>query len=220
MRAVHSLPRLAEQCEGRLAQLHGLVDVLPTVPAGDDDRVVAYATIEALNLWASFSRAMYLSCVFSARRANGKRVLLGKHKHITSAPQAIDFAIKTLKHRLWKSRRPPWRWSDEPKWYDPSALTRLSPALALSNVSQIQAAFGVSTTVFRHLPTLRNFYAHRGEDTATKVRALIADDFPSLGFTSRTTPTEFLCTRLPGRPQNLLADWIDDLRQVVSLLPA
>jgi hypothetical protein len=139
---------------------------------------------------------------------------------VVTRDQAIEFAVLTMRGSSYvKNHTGPWKWRDEPQWYDPKVITRISPLLALSNLAQIYAAFGVPTPVFKELPILRNFFAHRNEDTASRVRTLISANYSSFGFSGRTNPSDFLCARLPARPQNVLADYIDDLRNVVGLLP-
>jgi hypothetical protein len=220
MHPSRSLAIIAAHAEARLESLYNLADSLPQAPDATHDRAVAFCVIETLNTWAGFARSFYLSCVFRARRASGTRVTLGKETHIRRPEQAIAFAVLTIRGTGYvKGRKGAWRWSDEPKWYDPAVITRISPRLALSNHSQIQKAFGVPTAAFSEMPVLRNFYAHRNEDTANRVRGLIAASYAGYGFSHRTNPSELLCARLPGRPQNLLADHISDIRSVVALLP-
>jgi hypothetical protein len=211
---------IGAQAERRLEYLHGLADSLPTVPDPSHDRVVAFVVIEALNTWASFCRSFYLSCVFRARRANGAKVALGKEAHIVTRDQAIEFAVLTVRgHSYVQNHRGPWKWRDEPKWYDPSVINNISPRLALSNLAQIQGAFGIPTVAFSEIPVFRNFFAHRNHDTASRVRSLITRSYTTYGFSRRTNPSAFLCARLPARPQNVLADYIDDIRNVTALMP-
>src|SRR5438046_723271 len=103
MRPVDSLSRLSGLCDARLGQLQALVDVVPRQPRRADDRVIAYAAIEALNLWALFVRSFYLSCVFNARRSNGARVAHGYPR--VSRSQAIDVAVQTATPVLASRRK-------------------------------------------------------------------------------------------------------------------
>ena len=220
MHPSRKLDVIATHAERRLNYLHDLADSLPTVPDKSHDRLVAFAVIETLNTWAAFCRSFYLSCVFRAERANGTRVTLGKETHIVTRDQAIEFAVLTTRGQTYvKNHKGPWKWRDEPNWYDPRVITALSPRLALSNLAQIQAAFGIPTAVFSEMPVFRNFFAHRNQDTASRVRTVIAANYTAFGFSKRTTPSVFLCARIPGRPQNVLADYIDDIRNVTALMP-
>lgn len=220
MRPSGTLEILASHASGRLDYLGELADKLPLQPDRRHDKEVAFLAIEGLNVWSSFSRSFYLSCVFRATRTSGAKVMLGKHAQIKSHTQAIDFAVRTMKGAKYaQTRKPPWTWRDEPTWYDPRVIYALSIQLALSNLSKIQAALGLQTAVFAELPIFRNFFAHRNEHTASRVRGLISSSYSGHGFTTRTHATTFLCARLPGRPQNILADYLDDLRNVIGIMP-
>lgn len=39
-----------------------------------------------------------------------------------------------------------------------------------------------------------------------------------VGVSARLRPSDILCSRAPGRPQNVLADWLDDIRNIASLM--
>src|SRR5665213_3293819 len=125
MRPSQSLTLPATQAEKRLSHLRALVDALPVPPDATQDRIVAFAVIEALNTWTTFARSFYLSCVFRATRSSGAKVSLGASAHIKSKADAIDFAVRTVKPGYAKSRKPPWDWRDEPTWYDPRVVLKL-----------------------------------------------------------------------------------------------
>ena len=75
-----------------------------------DDRTIAFVAIEALNLWAAFVRAVYLSCVHNARRESGGRVsvsVTGLHNNVA----AIAFSRNIVKvtrrgEPIWHERVP------------------------------------------------------------------------------------------------------------------
>jgi hypothetical protein len=173
--------------------------------------VVAYAAIEAHNLWASFARAFYLSCVLRATRETGIPITITAPGLLTTS-DAIQYAVRLLKPRL--TTGPPFTRRDEPVWHDPNTLLKLLSSLGASNLLEVQAALSYPTKVFRLLPTVRNFFAHRNEETAQKSSGVAR----SLGLSGKLKPGEVLCSVLPGRPQNVLADWLDDLRAVMTLL--
>jgi hypothetical protein len=166
------------------------------------DEQVSFLTIEASNLWAGFSKAFFLSCVFRAKRESGRRVV--STQVFPRTTDAISFAIAEINPALGR----------EPNWADPNILLILLQRAGVSNYAEALAALAVPTTVFRDLPTMRNFFAHRGEVTARKTKRVAR----SAGLSGDLRPSDIMCSRRPGRPQNLLADWIDDMRNVIDLI--
>ncbi len=200
-----------KQSLGRRAVfLRQLIDALSPPLDAAADRLVSYTAIEALNTWASFARAYYLSCcLYHARRANGTNVTL-TGTTITSSIDALFWAARVVKG----AKKPPINRREEPAWHDPNTLLKTFAALNVSNLSQVQAAFSYSTSAFAYLPTVRNFFAHRNKDTMHKVR----DVARHLGINPNQRACEIVCSAMGGRPQNILADWLDDLRNVAVLL--
>jgi hypothetical protein len=125
----------------------------------------------------------------------------------------MQLAMQHLKPKL-AGKGPPWNRREEPTWHERQTLLKLSSILGASNDSQIQAALSYKTWVFADLPVFRNFFAHRNDETAKRARALASHYTVS----SQLRPSEILCSVAPGRPQRVLADWLDDLRNVVDLL--
>lgn len=194
----------------RAVFLRQLVNALSPPLQASDDRLVSYTTMEALNMWGSFSRAYYLSCcLYQARRTTGARVTLATGG-ITNTLDALFFAARVMRG----AKRPPINRRQEPAWHDPNTLLKTFAVLNVSNLNQIQAAFSYSTSAFAHLPTIRNCFAHRNDETMYKVR----DVARNLGVNPNQRACEIMCSALAGRPQNILADWLDDLRNVSVLL--
>ena len=206
------LGSLREKATRRLLRFRVLADSCTLPVTNEKDRLVAYLTIEALNLWETFVRFFYLSCaVMHPRTESGNLVQVGG-VNIPSVIDALEFSIRTLRPSLGK--RPPWNRQDEPMWREPSTLVKLAHAAGVSNERQIIAAFGYSTAVFHHLPTVRNFYAHRNDSTAKKTEGVAR----YYQLSPKLRPSELLCSKPIGRPQTLLSDWLDDLRNVITLM--
>jgi hypothetical protein len=211
MRAILSFSKLHKVARRRLMALRLLVESVGLPVTTEVDRVIAYVTIESLNLWSSFARSYYLSYVFSAKRDNHTKVTIGV-LGVRTTEEAIDFAVRRMKPKFRVGG--PWRRRDEPTWHDPNTLQVLCSSLVVSNLTQIYAAFSYQTDVFMYLPTIRNFFAHRNDDTAGKVATIAR----SYGIETKLRPSEILCSRAVGRPQNVLLDWISDLGNVIELL--
>ena len=209
MRKVRSLEDLGTSASRRLLRLRLLVESLVPPLKADHDRLVAFVVIEALNLWASFARSFYISCLLRAFRPSGTRVTI-RATGIKRSGDAISFAMT----QMGRKRPPPWKRRDEPVWRDPQTLIRLFSASGASNLPQVLTAFSYPPAVFGQLPVARNFFAHRNDETAAEVANLAR----SLLLSTKLRPLEVVCSRLSGRPQNVLADWLDDLRNVIELL--
>jgi hypothetical protein len=166
------------------------------------DRLVAFVAIECLSLWSNFTRSFYLSCVHGAKRASGGRVLVtvaGIHSNF----DALNFSRSQFAYRR----------HSEPVWHETKTLLKLLRAAGASNLPQVQSALSVGPQVFKYLPTVRNFFAHRCDETFKKSSGIARQLGVGLGL----RPCEIVCSQLPGRPQNVLADWIDDMRNVIEL---
>lgn len=211
MNAVSALDCLGEKATRRLFRLRGLIDTFAPPIQTEKDRVVAFAAIEALNLWDSFARSYYLSCVFGAKLRSGSAVRLSL-AGLRTADAAVRSAMASA------GRRAPIggliRRRDEPSWHDVQLLLKLFQYVGASHLAQLQSALSYPTDVFRFLPTVRNFFAHRNRDTAHKVR----DAAPLLGVLGPSKPSDIVCSWRANRPQNILADWLDDMRTVILLM--
>ena len=213
MRPCPHLVDLSDKAGRRLIRLRELVRLRAIPLSDEDDRAFSFVCIEAANLWARYSRSFYLSCAARARDASGVRVA-----HLTASARthqdALTVAIHGITPRLL-GKSAPWTSRDEPDWRQPAVLDRALFLLGATNLPKVRAAFALPNNVFRDLPTFRNFYAHRGMETANRVRHVAR----SYALPGDLHPTEILGTRLTGRPQCILADWVDELRQVIDLMP-
>jgi hypothetical protein len=193
-----------------LIKLHSKVNHLTPTTSILDDEQIAFVVIEAMNVWASFVRAYYLSWFMHPRTITGQRIACSHHFGLFQ--DALIFAIRRLRSRGYSGVRPSRR--DEPTWHDPTTLLTLAVEIGVSNLSQVQAAFSLGATYPANLPTVRNFYAHRNDETFRKVR----DRAILLGLGRNLRPCEFVCTAQPSRPQNLISDWLDEIRLTIELL--
>jgi hypothetical protein len=186
-----------------------LVQVLSRPASTEDDRIAAFVTIEAVNSWASFSRAFYVSCALGALRANGKRVAVGI-AGLNTPTDALLLATKRLKgfkgHTV--TRR------DEPAWHKVNNLITLCGHLGASNLPEVVAAFGYATKAFDCLPTLRNFFAHRNQDTCQEC-TVMATSIPVPPF---RRPADIAVHRDYAKPMNVLSGWIRDMTFVADQL--
>jgi hypothetical protein len=190
----------------------------PYALARERETGVTHCVLELHNCWYSISRSLYLSSAFRARDGNGARITLAHVPQATSMDDALGHAIGRAKPRLFSRRSPPWTWSDEPSWSKAKVLLDSLDELGASNLPTVTAALSLPGATIDNLGPFRNFFAHRGEDTARKLRPLLS----RYAISPTLRATEALAMRASGpqgqRPQPLLVDWIDDVRNVVALI--
>ena len=196
--------------------------VLAVSPIPQDSHVdasVGFVIIELDNLWAGISRSFFLSVAFCARDGNGIRVQLSKVSKARSTDEALTHAIRRCKP--WRYRRGsngPWTWRDEPLWWNPQTLLDAIDEIGASNYQQVSAAMSATPSAFSYLHTFRNFYAHRSKGTRTG----IITHLRRLQFPTTYTATAALTTPIVQqgqiRPQPLVLDCLDDIRNTILLL--
>lgn len=212
MRVVTHTPQLYWMARRRTYYIESLLPTSQVSKTRDLDREVSFAAVELLNTWARFSRTMYFSVCKGVRDANGTRVA-------TSTPlPSFETAQRHAAQYFKKHQLPPGKLThrDEPNWHDPKTLQRLLHNIGASNASTIDAALSLQTRVFQDLPSVRNFYGHRGEDTARKAT--------NVGRQYRVGaslhPTDLCLAFAPGRAQSILRDWVFDARTVMRIAAA
>jgi hypothetical protein len=198
---------LARQLKHRAWRLIPLIRTTSAPATADADRLVAYVTIEAVNAWASFCRAFYISCAMRAYTASGTRVAVTA-SGLNTPQDALLLALQRLKG----FKKTSFKRLDEPSWHNVNNLITMLGHIGASNHGVVVAAFGYSTQAFNCLPTLRNFFAHRNADTCGKCHSLAA----AIPVSLAKRPADILLHRDYAKPMNLLAEWINDMSQVAD----
>ena len=208
MRIVRNLSKLQQTATRRLLKLKSFAPGVGPVHGFDDDQRVSFVSIELVNLWSEFCRFYFISCALGVRGMKGGRVLTTTP--LNTKEEAITFAVVYKNPK--KTGNGPWTWLDEPTWRRPTTILNLLTRLGASNVTQVQAAFGYSTVVFDHLPTVRNFFCHRNEGTSNKLAAVAR----AVKVPPKARAIDIVCSASPTGTQSILREWIDDLRLVVE----
>ena len=211
MRPAKDLGKLHRAAERRSLALRRLVESLSPPLVQSDTRVVAFATIEAGNLWSLFCRSFYVSCMLQATRLSGTRVTTTAQ--IATEVDAILFSVRST-NPGWAKARKLVTPRDEPAWQDLSVLLQLFQNARASNEPQVQAALSNSSRFFDQLSTARNFFAHRGKVTSQKVIAVAR----SKGVNPALRPSEIMSSRPAGRPNNMITEWLDDVLVAADLM--
>jgi hypothetical protein len=209
----HHLGKVSGRAKKRIARLRKRVSLVAYPPTQNDDLTLAWAAIECHNLWSGFLRAYYLSGAIRTRTRAG---IVVKFNSMTfpTADSAVRFAIQTLRKPKFIPIKPSRL--DEPPWHDTGNFLQLHKVVGASNLLQIYAAFAGGSTFAKLLKDIRNFYAHRCDETFRKAAAVGV----TLGLATKPTlrASSIMSSRLPKRPQNVIMDWLDDMENVVDLL--
>lgn len=216
MKSERELLLLKERALRKLFYLSTISEALVRPRERAEDRAATYVAIEAMNFWSCFVREHYLSCAVRHARSAGGNILTYTHAALKSERDALLLALQIVDPTRFRSvrSRPTLRRRDEPNWFNPAVIVRLSTALGLSNKSDIISATSYPTMLFRDLPVVRNFYAHRSFETARRVKTLSRQSYGILV----NHPNEFSIVKWSGRTQNLLSEWVDDLKDVCRLM--
>ena len=183
------------------------------------DPGIAVAVVELDNLWTGVARSLYLSSAFCARDGTGKPLDLGVPPCRTTN-EALGHAIKRCKEDVFSAKDGvgPWEVGDEPAWGRTKHLLASLDAIGASNYDKISGALSLTPKVFPYMHTFRNFYAHRSMEAKIQVEGVVR----AYGLPTRCAPTRILVSPVVTpegvRPQPLILDWADELRETMELL--
>lgn len=209
-----SLGRLNDSCQRRTRKLRVRLGNIRSESSEKRDALVSSTIVDAAWLWTTFLRAHYLSSCF------GTRTVSGIHVRTTLNLKSLDLA---LRHAITHYKNQPFTrstvtWSDEPAWFNVHKYQTLYATLATSNLSAVNSAFTYQSLFFESLQRSRNFYAHRGPDTARK--ALLLARQVGLPSVRGLHLTDVLCHQVPGASVQIITDWLYDIEFVVDQLCA
>lgn len=209
MRAVRHLSKLTETVEHRLNKLEVSIAGQHLPVTFDRDRAAAFAVIELDNLWSSFVRSYYLSWFLRAKTGAGVRVTL-----TVTSPKDRMAAMHLASTILYGKTQKGKTGRIEPAWHEKRVLTVLATGCGANHSLQVQQAMSTNATVFDFLHTTRNFFAHRCEETATKLPRVAR----SFGLLPSRRGSEIVLGVPLGRQGPLLLDWIAEVRGAAQLL--
>jgi hypothetical protein len=206
-----SLPDLARASQSRLSRLRSLTYDAATLSFNIADRLLTYVVIQAQTEWAEFVRAFLLSCIAGGTQKNGATVTVT----VAAARRPSEMMrMAVYIQSRGKSNYVPRRRRDEPSWHSVKLLVPLANKIGLSNETTISGAVSTGSAVFTGLTSVRNFYAHRNDDTRTT--ALTA--LQRLAVPRYPHPTLSLLAKPAGSSNPLIVDWLSDLHVAVDLM--
>lgn len=195
----------------RLLGYGSLVQRAQRSPGKLADEHAAFVTIESLNLWAEFARE-YFRCALHHDVTRGGHVLSTRFPRGTP----MDAALKQIPAALRRTPGGILTRLHEPAWHARKHFLKTMRLAKLSLLAQVEGALAMPTRFTEHLQILRNFYSHRNEETARKVRSL----GPTYAMLRFTHPTDFVLGVEPGRPVSVLEDWLAEMELVVDAMCA
>jgi len=204
------LSRLEHRTRKRLASFRAAAAGLVSLDQPVADQLASFLSIEATNLWAEFTRSYFVLALAVTMTTTGQRI------HTRFPPgTSITTALAQMPQVLKRRTQAPMR-RDEPTWHSRREFLRTITLAGVTNSEQIAAALSLPSRVIDHLPTVRNFYAHRNEDTVLKVRRLaLRYALPQMDH-----PTNLVRTRVTGRPSTILEEWLAELDTVIAAMCA
>jgi hypothetical protein len=187
---------------GRLRKLY-IAGIDPTIGRAE---LVPLVVIELDNLVLSSLRALLISSLRNARTIKGNRVQSAVHHR--DEEEIAAFTLSVVNSQAFLRLRSPARLARklEPTVRDPRDTAKIFQAANLTNISSLQNALALNTTLFDHLCTMRNFYAHRNADTWRKAH----NKGNAMGIFAATHVDEIVTAFLPGRSIRVFEDWLDD----------
>lgn len=204
MRASSDLRKLHSAVQYRISRIkYRYISVLKC-PKENNDLLITYCVIELDNMAVSTLREFAISCLKRARTLNGHRITINtsfnNEKEISAFILSI---INTVRYEKIGKPKSISR-DQEPTVRDPKDIKKILSNCNASNLTSLDTAISLNTGIFRDLATLRNFYAHRNEDTWKKVRNKARD----IGIVSIQNPDEVVQATILGRPVSVFEDWL------------
>jgi hypothetical protein len=206
MRPTTDLAKLRSAFNGRVRHIRKVVAGGWTGQRDECARALAFSVIELDNLVMGSLREFIISSLRGARTASGQRITVSGSfggadavaAYVMSVVENVKFGHLGYPAVIDRHR--------EVKIRDPRLVERVLSNCHASNTISVQNALSLNTSLFSDIATVRNFYAHRNEDTWQKVRRQARNK----GLLSIRHTDDLLAYQLPGRPVTLIEDWLDD----------
>lgn len=192
---------------GRLRRLRLLYAGLPNYAPAARARGIAYFVIELDNAMTQGMREFVHSSMLAARTCSGHRVKTSRKFASPDEVSAHIFSVVNNPGYVRRGSPPVASRKDEPTFRDPIRLHAVLHACGASNINSVSNAQALNLPVFDEIASVRNFYAHRNEDTFTKVVRLAKN----WGLTSLAHCDDLLAVARPSRPVRLFEDWLAEI---------
>ena len=175
--------------------------------------IVSFCMLEAVDLLGSFVRAFYASSALGAVRGNSQAITCSRSFSDTAAAFAYAAAWKFLRRRRGGAP-PPYRRENEPAWHRLDNIRNLANDLKLSNEATILLALARAGGSINDLITLRNYFAHRNEET----KALTVGVLYKYAITPSESVEVSICQLVPTLSVYLIELLLTDLHDTIDLM--
>jgi hypothetical protein len=205
MHAVSDLAKLHDAVQYRLKRIKDRFASVAARPLTDRNMVVTTCVIELDNMNICALREFTISSLRRARTVRRHRVTVnrpfGRETEIAAYILSVVNTVKFSRTTPTDLNR-----NEEPTVRDPKDTEKVLINCGASNLPSLQRALALNVGVFRDLSTVRNFYAHRNENTCRKVR----DKARALGAPPVSHPDELVQSAIAGRPVSIFEDWMGE----------
>jgi hypothetical protein len=200
-----SLLDYSKKRRSRLSALRDLEKVSRSLVEPEANRLLSFVLIEAHNWWIQYCRQFVIQCAEGAFTATGAAVRSPLPHANNRAALLTDLSKRY--GRLSKNAAGPPIGLHEPKWRELTVILNCCTYLALPNTGSVTNTIKLAFSFHRELNPIRNFVAHRCEETSRDLKSLAVrlgtGPHPSLVSTMRTTtPT--------GAP-TVLSEWLGEM---------
>jgi hypothetical protein len=177
---------------------------LPTAPSSPADCLALHPYGQEMSIlrihaaWASFCRELVLQSAYAEPTTMGGTKL-------SKAPQ-----IAARNDALYKVKGQ-HRFGWEPRWHDAAKCINSANHLKVSNRGTIASALGVTPAPEPHLRCVRDYLAHRSEDTEQKLLALSQTLAPNQNLNAVELALAQVVSSRSNSSVTRLREWVEQL---------
>lgn len=210
---------LVDLLEKKLSRLQLLKDLERAVrlkPWREQDRALLYVGVESLNLWTQFCKTYTIECSRGTRNLSGNTWRSATFP--SREPDDIVFHV-SVKHGHLDVRKLPANaprratFNQQPTWRQLDVVQKCCQTLSIGNEQPIRLALGLGATFLRELHHVRNFAAHKCEETRIKVDRVAA----GRGIFSKSDLPSIMLAPGQGAPTTT-AQWLGEMETAMSLM--
>jgi hypothetical protein len=169
-------------------------------PSGDHDKQLAceMSVIRLHDAWARFCRELIILSAFGHTTTLGGVQLKPSHSAISGRHSVVPVLLSTYKRK-----------KTEPRWADAAECIDAAYRLSIMNLSTVAAALGATNSPADEIRRIRNFYAHRKQETAHRA---IATNL----FSTNSRPASFELARYTNGGYRVIESWTRGLLIVAT----
>lgn len=214
MRPATEMARLHKATQHRLNKFLKLYHAVGALPLPRQRIILSHIVVEFDNLNIAVLRGFTISTLRRAKTVSGSKVNVAGH--FGSEEQIAAYVLSILNPVRYQKMGCPSsvQRKDEASVRDPKETEKILLATSASNLTSLQNALSLNSSLFRDIKFLRHFYAHRNGDTFLKVKSTAIN----LGLVNLQYPDEILNFVQTGKALPILEEWILEAQIFYELL--